>query len=216
MTTSDRLPSTSAIADVQVLQGSAGWLTPPLVPVVPAQRPVAGRAVTVRIEERGEGADFSPMYQLLSEDHSGAVLVIAGAASLPGAMWGEILATAAANAGFVGVALDGTARDLTTLRAGGLPLCAAATGIAGPHGRAHLAAIGEPVNIGGVQIEGGDVVVIDDGGCVRVPAASAPALLADAIAYEDAETEVLAALERGEPLSAAYRHKSDVVKRLRR
>ena len=216
MTTDDRLPSTSAIADVLALRGGNGWLTPPLQPVVPADRPVAGRAVTVRIEHRPSGASFAPMYDLLSSDHSGEVLIIAGAHAIPGAIWGEILSTAAAGAGFIGVALDGTARDISTLRTGDLPLYATSTGIAGPQGSAHLAAVGESVSIGAVQIEGGDLIVIDDGGCVRIPAADATSIVADALAYEDAEAEVLAALDRGEPLTSAYRHKADVVARLRR
>lgn len=216
MSTPDRLPSTSAIADVLALRGSDGWLTPPLQPVVAAGTTVFGRASTVRIERRDTGANWAPMYDVLSADHTGEVLVIAGATAIPGAIWGEILATAAGNAGFVGVALDGTARDITTLGAHGLPLCAAATGIAGPQGTAHLAAVGEPVNIGGVQIEGGDLIAIDDGGCVRIPAAGAATIIADALAYEDGEAEVLAALTRGEPLTSAYVHKSNVVARLRR
>lgn len=216
MTSPDRLPSTSAIADVLALRGSDGWLTPPLQPVVPAARPVVGRAVTVRIEHRTTGANWAPMYELLSANHAGEVLVIAGACDIPGAIWGEILATAASNAGFVGVALDGTVRDVSTLQAHGLPLCATHTGIAGPQGTAHLAAVGEPVSIGGVQIEGGDLVVIDDGGCVRIPAAGAAAIIADALTYEDGEADVLSALTRGEPLTSAYVHKSDVVARLRR
>ena len=216
MTASTRLPSTSAIADVQALRGGAGWLTPPLQPVAPATQPVAGRAVTVQIEHRAQGPDFSPMYEVLSTDHSGAVLVIAGATAIPGAIWGEILSVAATGAGFVGVALDGTARDVSTLQDGPLSVYATNTAIAGPQGTAHVAAVGVPVTIGGVQINDGDLVVIDDGGCVCVPAADADSVVADALGYEDAEGEVLRALAAGEPLTSAYRHKSAFVARLRR
>ena len=70
--------SSSAIADVLALRGLSGWLTPQLAPIVAARCPVVGEVVTVQIERRDSGADFKPMYEVLSAMQGGKVLVIAG------------------------------------------------------------------------------------------------------------------------------------------
>ena len=143
--------STSAIADVLALKGRSGWLTPPLQPVVAARCPVVGEAVTMQIERRepgrdsGPGPDFTPMYEVLSGDHEGKILVIAGATAVGGAVWGEILARSARQAGFAGVALDGFARDLGALQELALPIYAAGTAVVGPQGRAHVSAVNADV-----------------------------------------------------------------------
>ena len=108
--------STSAIADVLALRGQSGWLTPPLAPIVAARCPVVGEVVTVQIERRDSGADFKPMYEVLSAVQAGKVLVIAGAIEIGGAIWGEILTASAQQAGFVGVAIDGFVRDVTAMQ----------------------------------------------------------------------------------------------------
>ena len=208
--------SASAIADVLALRGEGGWLTPPLTPMVPATCRASAGVVTVRIERRDTGADFKPMYEVLSAENKGKVLVVAGAIDIGGAIWGEILTVAAIQAGFAGVAIDGFVRDLSAMTTLGLPIYASGTAVVGPLGRAHVAAVGEAVTIGGFEVSPTDHVVLDDSGCVRLHAHEVDAVLTAATEYEKAEEEVLKALASGERLSSAYRYKADVVARLRR
>ena len=208
--------STSAIADVLALRGEGGWLTPPLTPMVPATCRASAEVVTVRIERRDSGADFKPMYEVLSSDNKGKVLMVAGAIEIGGAIWGEILTVAAIQAGFAGIAIDGFVRDLAAMSALGFPVYASGTAVVGPQGRAHVAAVGEVVSIGGFDVAPGDHVVMDDSGCVRLRAHEVNEVLAAATEYEKAEEEVLRALASGERLRSAYSHKADVVARLRR
>ena len=118
---------------------------------------------------------------------------------------------AAVGAGFVGVALDGSARDVSTLQSGPLAVYATDTAISGPQGTAHVAAVGTPVMIGGVQINDGDLVVIDDGGCVCIAAADAgPALAAYGINFIDedqAGAVLLGALKQVANAAGAHAHK---------
>lgn len=212
--------STSAIADVLALQGRSGWLTPPLQPVVAARCPVVGEAVTMRIERRdptGDGAapDFTPMYEVLSGDHTGRVLVIAGAVEVGGAVWGEILAQSARQAGFVGIALDGFARDLGALHELGLPIYASGSAVVGPQGRAHVSGVNVDVFINDVTVSPGDTIVLDDSGCVRLESTDSSDVLAAAALYERAEEEVLGALAGGERITSAYKYKSSAVARLK-
>ena len=208
--------STSAIADVLALRGQSGWLTPPLSPIVPARCPVVGEVVTVQLERREVGSDFKPMYDVLSGDQQGRVLVIAGAISIGGAIWGEILPVAARQAGFVGVAIDGFVRDLTALQGLELPIYASGTAVVGPLGRAHFVSVNEPVEILGQNVFSGDHLVMDDAGCVVLPAHESSEILVAAAQYEKGEEEVLSALSSGERLNSAYRYKADVVSRLKR
>jgi len=208
--------SSSAIADVLALRGQSGWLTPPLAPIVAARCPVIGEVVTVQIERRDIGADFKPMYEVLSAVQSGKVLVIAGAVEVGGAIWGEILTASAQQAGFVGVAIDGFVRDIAAMQNLDLPVYASGTAVVGPLGRAHVVSVGETVNIFGQEVSSGDQIVLDDSGCVRLASSDAQEILEAAALYEKGEEQVLVALAAGERLNSAYRYKADVVSRLKR
>ena len=212
--------STSAIADVLALKGRSGWLTPPLQPVVAARCPVVGEAVTMRIERRdvsagGDAPDFTPMYDVLSGDHAGKVLVIAGAVDVGGAVWGEILAHSARQAGFAAIALDGFVRDLGALHDLALPIYASGTAVVGPQGQAHVSAVNVDVVINGVTVSPGDTIVLDDSGCVCLQSTISSDVLSAAALYERAEEEVLGALAAGERITSAYKYKSSAVARLK-
>jgi regulator of RNase E activity RraA len=93
---------------------------------------------------------------------------------------------------------------------------ASGTAVVGPLGHAHVVSVGTVVNIGGCEIAPGDHVVLDDSGCVRIKANELQEVLLAATEYEEAEEKVLSAITSGERLNSAYRHKADVVARLRR
>jgi regulator of RNase E activity RraA len=170
----------------------------------------------VQIERRDSGADFKPMYEVLSAVQAGKVLVIAGAIEIGGAIWGEILTASAQQAGFVGVAIDGFVRDVTAMQNLELPIYASGTAVVGPLGRAHVVSVGETVNIFGQEVSSGDQIVLDDSGCVRLASRDAQEILEAAALYEKGEEQVLQALAAGERLNSAYRYKADVVSRLKR
>ena len=83
---------------------------------------------------------------------------------------GSEAAASLQEAGIIGAIVDGAVRDLEGLMRLGFPCWAAGrTAITG-RWRLEAAAFGEPVAIGGVQVQQGDVVVADGGGVVFVPA----------------------------------------------
>lgn len=210
------VPSVSAIADVLGLWGETGWLTPPLQPVVAAREPVLGRACTVELHAAHDGEGFTAMYDVLSGDLTGRVVVIAGAERVPGAVWGEILATAANRSGATATLLEGWARDVPDIERLGLPLYASGLRPNGPAGMAHVRAVHGDVCVAGITISPDDSIVADATGCVRVRAEHLDDVLAAATHYATGESAVLAALSEGEPLNSAYRHKKSVVDDLRR
>ena len=201
------IPPSTAIADVLALRGHGGWLSPPLRQAFPGA--ATGTARTVSLQPGTAG--FGLLYELLSSDLRGRVIVV----DTPDddvAVWGALLGTAAAGAGAAAVVIGGAVRDVAGLA---LPTWARSVATVGPAGALEVAAIGSPAEIGGVHIADGDTVVVDDDGVVSLHAAGADATLADARAYAEAEDEVAADLLAGTPLRDAYRHKADVVARLR-
>lgn len=211
------VPPASAVADVLALAGADGWLTPPLNPIVPAPTPLAGRARTVQLAARAQpgvavrGRGLAPLRELLSGDLAGCVVVVAGADDARGAVWGEILSTAAAAHGVVAVVVDGAVRDRPAMTGVGLPVYASSERVVGPAPDVQITAVDEPVKVVDVSIHAGDTIVVDGSGCVRVPAEHADVIVARAIRYAAAEDAVLAALRDGSPLTDAYRYKKAVV-----
>lgn len=206
----------SAVADVLALRGLDGWLTPPLVPVVPVagtDRPAGATARTVRLELAERGPGLAPLYELLDGDLSGCAIVVGGA-GVPGAVWGEILSRAARLAGVAAIVVDGAVRDRGAMTVEGVPVYASGEAVVGPNGRAHVVAIDESIAIGDVIVSGGDTIVLDASGVVRVRAGDAADVLDDARSYASAEERLLAALAAGEPLSTAYRIKREAVQEL--
>ncbi|MCM2388557.1 RraA family protein [Streptomyces albipurpureus] len=212
----ERLPATAALADVLQLHGRNGWLTPPLRPFQrgPAA-PALGAARTIRMAPGPGSHGLGPLRALLGENLAGQVLVIAGADCVPGAVWGEILTTAALARGAVGALVEGSVRDVTALENLSLRIWASAEATAGPSTEIHVAEIGGQVEISGVSVADGDPVLLDDGGVVVLRPESAAGLLADAADYHQAEEQVLEALVSGLRLPLAYAPKAQVVTRLR-
>ncbi len=210
----DAIAPVSAVADVLALWELDGWLTPPLRPIVRAPAPVSGRALTVQVTAGASGPGFAGIYDVLSGDLDGRVVVIAGAQGVAGAIFGEILAGAAHGRSAVGVLVDGWVRDRSDMCAIGLPVLAVGERVVGPNGTAQLGDVGVRVVVDHVSIDNDDVVVIDESGCVRIPIDVAEPVLEGARRYAAAESLVAAALAEGEPLTSAYRHKKAVVAEL--
>lgn len=209
------VPPVTAVADVLALRGKSGWLTPPLSAVVSSAEPVMGEALTIEIDSAESGADFKPMYEMLSGDLTGKVVVVAGAGRVAGAVWGEILGGAARQARATAVIVDGRVRDIEAIAAVGVPTYAADTAVVGPNGTATVRAVAGPVEVAGVTVHPGDCVVLDPDGCVVVARQDQQQVLTDSVRYAAAEEAVVRAIAAGEALATAYRLKADVVANLR-
>ncbi len=203
----------SAIADVLALIGKDGWLTPPLQPIIACAVPTRSYAKTFRLEMSDNGPGLTALYAALSTDLIGCAIVIE-ACSVEGAIWGEILATAAKSSGAVMTIVDGSVRDRGSILEIDLPLYAEREIVVGPAGKAHVAEVGCALTIGSVSICQDDVIVADLSGCVRIPFAIADDVLDAALAYARAEQETLDALHRGEPLTTAYLYKKRAVRQI--
>jgi regulator of RNase E activity RraA len=210
------LPPTSAIADVMALHGLNGVLTPPLRPIAGTGPSLIGEALTITFSVAADGPGMSTVFEVLSGDLTGRVLILAGLDDLPGAAFGEILATAARERGAVAVLVDGAARDVSSLELVGLPVYARRTCIAGPNGTAHAVGVDVTVTIDKVTVQPGDSVVADKEGCVRVPPDVLTTIMRDSLRYAATEDRLQMQLVDGGRLDEAYAIKKSVVDDLRR
>ena len=120
------------------------------------------------------------------------------------APWGELLTTTARVRGAAGCLTDGLVRDVRRIRETGFPVFAGGIGPLDSKGRAEMAAMDVPVEVAGVRIEPGDLIFGDVDGCVAIPKAVAPRVVARALEKVTAEDRTRDALLAGESLRAVY------------
>jgi 4-hydroxy-4-methyl-2-oxoglutarate aldolase len=173
-----------------------------------AQRPTAGRAVTVLLGVPAAAPVPSPgapkrHLSTAAVDASGPgdVIVVAHQGRTDCAGWGGLLSRAAVIRGIDGVVVDGVARDLAEAAVVGLPVYASGSTSVTARGRAVEVCWGEPVEFAGVTVAPGDLVLADAGGVVVIPSAHAEAVLATAERIAATEAAMAAALDAGRPVS---------------
>lgn len=130
----------------------------------------------------------------------GDILIVAtGDESPEWGYWGEILSEAAVYRNLGGLVLEGGSRDTSALTAVGFPVFSLGRCIRGTikdmdrdYGR-----LGDPVEIGGVVIERGDLIVGDADGVVALPAALASTSISLGREREAKECDIIRKLRSG-------------------
>lgn len=132
------------------------------------------------------------------------VLIASAGGSMRSGIWGELLSTAARNAGCVGAIVDGAVRDVRQMAAMGFPVYALGTIIYDSKDRQRVIDIDVPVEIDGVAFHPGDLVIADMDGVVVVPRAVEADVVRAAWAKVNAENEVRDAIKAGMPATEAF------------
>ncbi|OWK43903.1 RraA family protein [Fimbriiglobus ruber] len=132
------------------------------------------------------------------------VLICAAGGSMRSGVWGELLSTAARNAGCVGVVVDGAVRDVVRMRHMQFPAFAKGTVIYDSKDRQRVIDFDVPVEIDGVTFAPGDLVVADADGVVVVPRAVEGKVIRRAWEKVHAETEVREAIRNGMKATEAF------------
>jgi 4-hydroxy-4-methyl-2-oxoglutarate aldolase len=146
--------------------GGAGAL-PSWIRALSPEATVAGPALTVTVGRD----DNTPMREVPARvTAAGTVLVVAGGDESRTAVLGDLVAAELLRAGIVGVVTDGLIRDSRAVAELGLPVWArGATPVASK--KDGVGRVGGGIDIGGVQVADGDLVVADADGVVVWPAA---------------------------------------------
>jgi 4-hydroxy-4-methyl-2-oxoglutarate aldolase len=171
---------TSGIAPVS---GGAGVL-------VGYARPVRSEAVS-EIPEEPYGAEIDFIDSLRTDD------VVVGTVGAPGAFWGELFSTAARARGAVGVVVDGLVRDQTRIEQMGFPVFARGARPTDSLGRISISERDVAVEIAGVSVSVGDLVVADVDGVTVVPVEATAEVATRAIEKATTENKARELLEGG-------------------
>ncbi len=166
-----------------------------------------GRAKTTQWEEL-DAVDPRPYeMELRAVDECGKddVLVAAAGGSMRSGIWGELLSTAARNRGCVGAIVDGAVRDVTKMHEMGFTVFARGTCPRDSLHRQRVTAVDLPVEIGGVRISPGDLLVADVDGLVVVPQAVERVALTAAWEKVTAENRVREEIREGLSAGEVFR-----------
>ena len=134
----------------------------------------------------------------------GDLLVCATANSARSAIWGELLTTAAISRGAAGLVSDGAVRDMAQVRELGFPLYSQFLCPYDSFNRQKVIAYDVRVEIGGVDVSPGDVVIADVDGVAVVPRTMAEAVAAHASEKAGKENRFRDAVRAGMTLTKAY------------
>jgi len=132
------------------------------------------------------------------------VLIAAAGWSIRSGLWGELLSTAARKGGCVGAIVDGDVRDVAKMTAMGFAIWARGTCLYDSKDRNRVIDIDVPVEIDGVRIAPGDLVVADIDGVVVVPQEVEAAVVRHAWDKVHAENMLRDAIASGMSATAAF------------
>jgi 4-hydroxy-4-methyl-2-oxoglutarate aldolase len=139
--------------------------------------------------------DNLAIHRAVENAPAGSVLVVAGGGRLVG-YWGEILTRAAQRQGITGLVIDGGVRDIDALDRLAFPVFARGVSMLGTE-KSAVGSIGEPVDLAGVVVETGDLVVADRDGVVCVPSGELARVLAASQARRATELAMIEMIGTG-------------------
>lgn len=193
------LPGTAAFSDALDRLGLPGSLHG-IRALRPGQR-AHGPAFTVSYEP--VDADGGTVGDFLDDIPVGAVVVIDNDARTDCTVWGGIMSRIARHAGVAGTVVNGTCRDTAVAAETGYPLWSVSAFMRTGKDRVRVKAVQEPIEIDGVTIAPGDLIVADDDGAVAVAAGRWDEVATTAERIERVEDGIVAAVEAGATLREA-------------
>jgi 4-hydroxy-4-methyl-2-oxoglutarate aldolase len=187
----------NAIESFDVRLRNVGFADSSVRSLFPHLPPMLGYAVTARIRcsspppvghNYHEGTDWLNYLVGVSAPR---VVVIQDIDPKPGfgAFVGEIHALIQRALGSVGAVTNGAARDLQAVEAAGYQLFARSVAVS--HAYAHMVEFGEPVEVGGLRIASGDLILGDSHGVLSVPREIAAEIPARALLIRQREGKVI-------------------------
>ena len=159
---------------------------------------IVGRAATMLAAEVYElpAEPFALVMQHLDELRPGEVVCCTQQGSTRAATWGELLSTHTRAMGGRGAVLDGLTRDSWGIIDIRFPVFARGLTPADSKGRVDVFAVRVPIEMGGVLVHDGDLVVADYDGVLAVPQAIEDEVIVKAlekVSGENVVREILAA-----------------------
>lgn len=171
-----------------------------LKPSDPSAR-IVGQALTVLNRKSAERRRTSGLADIEAHNlaRGGDVLVVQGVAGI--SSMGGVSASIGKRQGEIAAVVDGAVRDIDHSRSIGYPIWSAGVSPITGKWRIETMAVNDPVQIAGIEVKPGDLVVADECGVCFVPFARAAEVLAIAQKLAASENARLQKLESGISLS---------------
>ena len=164
---------------------------------------LAGRAFTVRMVPVGQSAGSVGDY--IDDVAPGEVVVLDNDGRLDTTIWGDLATWVAHARGVGGTVIDGVCRDVARSLEFAYPVFARGNAMRTGKDRVTADALGVTVQIAGVRVEPGDLLLGDADGVVVVPRQREDEVLSAAAEIAVVEAQILAAVEAGMRLDEARR-----------
>lgn len=195
-----QLPTGNIADAMQALGLGVSHLTG-LQPLSPDQPPAAGVAVTVRQVQRTADTMEKALAQhsVVIDEIAGEndIVVIDCGGRLDVSTGGSMLAVRAQYRGIAGYVVNGGLRDIREIRELGFPVYFKGATPLKSAPALQTVGINEPVEIGGVQIRAGDIIVMDDTGVLVIPPADLCAVVEKANQIHQKEEKWVSLLRDG-------------------
>ena len=168
---------------------------------------IVGYAATMLMVDQYdyEKDTFSLQFQAIDSLKEDEVMMVSAQGSERAALWGELLSTAARYRGAKGTIIEGVARDIKLIREMNYPVFAMGVNPISSKGRIIAVDYACPVEICGVMVYPGDLVVADIDGVVVVPKDVAEKAVENALDIATRETRTRDELKEGSGLYDVYK-----------
>ena len=190
---------TSTISDALDKQGFCGGLHG-IHAVVPGSK-MCGQAFTVKYLpcgiQKGTVGDF------LDHVPEGEIVVIDNAGRTTMTVFGDIMSIYAKQKKIGGTLIDGVCRDVKLVREIGYPIFSKGYFMVTGKDRVEIESMNQPVQISGLQVCPGDLIVADENGAVCIPLSMVERTLEVAHHIEETEGRIMAAIKDGMTLKEA-------------
>src|SRR5438477_8942951 len=147
---------------------------------------LAGPAFTVKTA----AGDNLLVHRALDTAKAGDVIVVDAGGFLDNAIIGELMMSRARQRGIAGIVIWGAIRDSAEIGAGTYPVYASGVTHRGPY-KNGPGEINVPINMGGMAVNPGDIIVGDADGLVAIPQDQAERVLASAKSILEKETAAM-------------------------
>ena len=193
----DTCTVSNAIERLNVRLRNEGFVTGTAYCQFPNLGPMVGYAATGRIRTASPPMtqrcyyDRMDWWSYVASVPEPRVIVLQDVEPTPGvgAFVGEIHASIARALKCLGCVTNGAVRDLPAVEALGVKLFAGSVAVS--HAYAHIIEFGEPVEIGGLKIQSGDLIHGDRHGVLTIPLAVAAEIPAEAAKFVQEERELV-------------------------
>ena len=152
-----------------------------------------GRALTIKTRS----GDNLMLHKALNMAKPGDVLIVSNdGGESSRSLIGEIMFTYLASTGAAGIIIDGPIRDIDAVRKMEMPIYATGTNPAGPY-KEGPGEINVPISCGGISVNPGDIIVMDEDGVIVIPLQEAETVLKNARAFQEKDEAKLLAAQEG-------------------